>query len=174
MGDVNNKTSDDSALFRKAMADVVQYPEARHVRYDSISKLTGKTHNKSSRNLESAASITLDKTHADFLEFARHGISKRTFQRLKRGGYPIDDTLDLHGQTQDQAAHSIAHFLYHPIDSGNTCVLIIHGKGLRSDVPGGVLKHFTADWLKQQAVVRAFCTTVPRDGGGGAVYVLLG
>lgn len=36
-----------------------------------------------------------------------------------------------------------------------------------------VLKGKVNVWLRQKGEVMAFCTAIPRDGGTGAVYVLL-
>ena len=52
-------------------------------------------------------------------------------------------------------------------------MLVIHGKGMNS--PGGeaVLRKLTRHWLTQRSDVLAYCDAIPRDGGKGAVLVLL-
>ncbi len=81
--------------------------------------------------------------------------------------------LDLHGLTVDEARERLAAFVAGQRDHERRCVLIIHGKGLRS--PGGrsVLKAFVHDWLDGHRAIATFCTALPRDGGDGAVYALL-
>jgi len=49
----------------------------------------------------------------------------------------------------------------------------VHGKGLRSGPRGPVLKHAVNTWLRKVDAVLAFASAPRRDGGTGAVYVLL-
>ena len=51
-------------------------------------------------------------------------------------------------------------------------VIIIHGKGYRSQ-GRPVIKPMVNRWLRQDDEVLAFCSARPKDGGTGAVYVLL-
>ena len=53
------------------------------------------------------------------------------------------------------------------------CAHIIHGKGYRSGERQPVLKRKVNYWLRLRPDVLAFCSATPRDGGTGAVYVLL-
>jgi DNA-nicking Smr family endonuclease len=52
-------------------------------------------------------------------------------------------------------------------------VRIVHGKGNGSPQRLPVLKVKVSHWLQQWDSVLAFCTAHPRNGGTGAVYVLL-
>ncbi len=75
--------------------------------------------------------------------------------------------------TREQAKTALARFLRHMEVRGARCVRIVHGKGVSS--PGGqpVLKQHLDGWLRQSRQVIAFSSARPRDGGTGAVYVLL-
>lgn len=107
------------------------------------------------------------------LFYLRHGVQKKVLRDLKKGQrYPAKDTLDLHGLTQTQAQTAIDQALLNLHDAGLTCLLVIHGKGLGS-ANGPVLKNFTSAYLKTLPQVRAFCSALLRDGGTGALYVLL-
>ena len=53
------------------------------------------------------------------------------------------------------------------------CVHLIHGKGYGSGGDLPVLKNRLNSWLRQHHEVLAFCSAQPRDGGRGALYVLL-
>ena len=101
------------------------------------------------------------------------GIQKRVIQQLKRGQIPCQSRLDLHGSTVEQAYTTVMHFLQHARDSGLYCVLIIHGQGYRSAGGVPVLKQNLDYWLRRHDGVLAFQSAQPRDGGKGAVYVLL-
>jgi len=96
-------------------------------------------------------------------------------RRLRRGGFPVDGSLDLHGKTAGEAKEAIAEFLRDKRARGERCVLIIHGKGEHSPGPA-VLRGEISAWLSQGAAsnhVAAFATAMDEDGGSGAVYVLL-
>ncbi len=107
------------------------------------------------------------------LAFQRAGVRTQVVRRLRRGLYPIDDELDLHGLTQNAARHQLAEFIARSRDEGCRCVRIIHGKGYRSGARGPVLKTAVNLWLRRHLDVMAFVSARAIDGGAGAVYVLL-
>jgi DNA-nicking Smr family endonuclease len=107
------------------------------------------------------------------LSFQRAGVRIQTLRRLRRGLYPIDDELDLHGLTQTAARDLLAEFIVRSRDRGCRCVRIIHGKGYRSGARGPVLKAAVNLWLRRHMDIMAFVSARPIDGGAGAVYVLL-
>jgi DNA-nicking Smr family endonuclease len=110
------------------------------------------------------------------------GLDKASAERLKRGRYPIEARIDLHGMTQDGAHGALGDFIAASARAGRRCVLVITGKGLRrlgDDRPAGeigVLRGAVPRWLNEtpnRTRILAFATAQPRDGGGGAFYVLL-
>jgi DNA-nicking Smr family endonuclease len=112
-------------------------------------------------------------TGADVLSFSRPGVRARTLKHLRRGLYPIENELDLHGLTQTAARDYLADFLDYSRNAGHRCVRIVHGKGYRSGARGPILKIAVNAWLKRHADVMAFTSARAIDGGTGAVYVLL-
>jgi len=109
----------------------------------------------------------------DHLSYCDVGIQKRTFRKLRGGGYPIADQLDLHGLTRKEARALLYEFLTIIDIPPQHCTLIVHGKGYSSHQQQSVLKTSTYFWLKQHDRVLAFHSALPMDGGTGAVYVLL-
>jgi len=107
------------------------------------------------------------------LSFQRAGVRIQVMRRLRRGLYPIEDELDLHGLSQTAARDRLVEFIARSRDGGCRCVRIIHGKGYRSGVRGPVLKTAVNLWLRRHTDVMAFVSARPIDGGGGAMYVLL-
>jgi DNA-nicking Smr family endonuclease len=107
------------------------------------------------------------------LTFRRPGISDVVFRKLRRGRFSIQGELDLHGLTGEQAREALRTFLAESVHAGSTCVRVVHGKGLRSGPRGPVLKASVNRWLRQWDDVLAFVSAPTRDGGTGAVYVLL-
>jgi DNA-nicking Smr family endonuclease len=116
-----------------------------------------------------ADAVTVD----GVLSFQRAGVRIQVMRRLRRGLYPIDDELDLHGLTQSAARNQLADFLVRSRDGGLRCVRIIHGKGYRSGARGPVLKTAVNLWLRRHMDVMAFVSARAIDGGTGAMYVLL-
>jgi len=109
----------------------------------------------------------------DEMLFRRTRISRPVIDRLRRGQYAIEDEIDLHGLTADEAREALRAFLSDCLKRRRRCVRVVHGKGLRSGPRGPVLKHAVNIWLRKVQSVLAFATTPARDGGTGAVYVLL-
>jgi len=80
--------------------------------------------------------------------------------------------LDLHGLTVIEARNELLEFLGECEVLGIRHAIIIHGKGFRSkDKP--VIKPMVNRWLRSTDNVLAFHSAQPKDGGSGAVYVLL-
>jgi DNA-nicking Smr family endonuclease len=109
----------------------------------------------------------------DYLEFARPGVQKRLFADLQRGYLAVEMELDLHGLTAAYARQVLDEFLSDCARLDVRCARIIHGKGYRSGEGQPVLKRNVNYWLRLYDGVLAFCSATRRDGGTGAVYVLL-
>ena len=107
------------------------------------------------------------------LAYHRGGVRDQLIRKLRRGLFPVEDELDLHGCTQTAARMLLAEFLAASRDAGHRCVRIIHGKGYRSAGRGPVLKVAVDLWLRRHFDVMAFASAKAIDGGTGAVYVLL-
>lgn len=105
--------------------------------------------------------------------YLRNGLNKMTLRKLRRGQWPIQDTIDLHGSTSSEARKLLADFLHHAFNHGLRCVNVIHGKGWRTEGGEGVLKIRVRHWLTQYPQVLAFCEAPAHAGGGGAVWLLL-
>jgi DNA-nicking Smr family endonuclease len=110
------------------------------------------------------------------VEGRRQGVTPDVARKLRRGTYPIDARLDLHGETVESARKALEAFLKAKRAKGERCVLVIHGKGEHSPRGQGILRGEMAAWLSQGGAsphVAAFATATETDGGEGAVYVLL-
>jgi DNA-nicking Smr family endonuclease len=160
-----------------------RYREERHLPQESAPKPPVKTRGIQLAEPTPSSSVFIDETSQDdSVLFARGGLQNRVIRKLKRGEFGFSEILDLHGRTTAQSDHDLSQFLAESIRDGLLTVLIIHGKGLHSvksdfesdsGQPDGVLKRYTVNWLKRQSGVMAFCSALPKDGGTGALYVLL-
>jgi len=133
------------------------------------------------READEAAVATELLTHAidpallevgEELSHLRASRDPRLLKRLRRGAYAVQAELDLHQMNAAAARASITDFLAECHREGQTCVRIIHGKGLRSR-GGPVLKVLTDRLLRLRGDVVAFASAPSAQGGTGAVLVLL-
>ncbi len=109
----------------------------------------------------------------DYLEFMRPGIQKSYLKQIRNGKIERQDQLDLHGFRRDDAREILLEFLEHAQQQSFKLVRIVHGKGYHSETGQPVLKAMLNKWLKNLPSVLAFVSATPKDGGTGAVYVLL-
>jgi DNA-nicking Smr family endonuclease len=186
---VKQRSTDiEAETFRAAVRDVTplaQTPQAAGLAKPKPRARVRKGTAAETENIDEAMPLLADSVaHADgsaadaptsesALAFQRAGVRIQTMRKLRRGLYPIDDELDLHGLTQSAARDLLAEFLVRSRDGGCRCVRIIHGKGYRSGARGPVLKAAVNLWLRRHMDVMAFVSARPIDGGAGAVYVLL-
>jgi DNA-nicking Smr family endonuclease len=105
-------------------------------------------------------------------------IDRRLKSKLSRGNAEIDAKLDLHGHTQAQAKSRLLRFLETAQTREHALVLLITGKGKRSDDSwsneGGVLKRQVPLWLSLpefRSLVIGFEEAGIRHGGAGALYI---
>jgi DNA-nicking Smr family endonuclease len=123
--------------------------------------------------IDSAASDIEKVGLEDSLSFIAPGLQNNVLKKLRRGYFGLDAEIDLHGLTSNEAKRQLLHFLHACVEAGCRCVHIVHGKGYRSTDNHPVLKNSINLWLRQHKDVQAFCSAPPRDGGTGAVFVLL-
>lgn len=106
----------------------------------------------------------------------------KAFRQLRRGRVKPDARIDLHGMTLDRAHSALVRFVMMQHASGKRLLLVITGKGKRSDDQGpipvrqGALRHQVPEWLRLQplaGVVLQVTQAHPSHGGAGAYYVYL-
>jgi DNA-nicking Smr family endonuclease len=100
-------------------------------------------------------------------------IDRNTAERFRKGKYPIDATLDLHGMTEVKAHEALMRFIHAAVKRGDRCLLVVTGKGTRGE---GVLKRSLPYWLGDDAIapnILTFDGAKAKDGGSGAWYILL-
>jgi DNA-nicking Smr family endonuclease len=119
----------------------------------------------------------MDITFSDeYIEGRVHGFGRRLMEKLKKGQFPIQDHIDLHGLTKQEAETRVRDFLIESHRFGLRCVLVVHGRGLNSENNIPVLKERLPIWLSKgtvRKIVLAFSTAQRYDGGTGAIYILL-
>ena len=124
-----------------------------------------------------SGSASMDITFSDeYMEGSVKGFDRKLMQKLKKGLFPIQDYVDLHGMIKSDAEMKMRDFILKCHRQGFRCILVVHGKGLNSENKVPVLKEQIPLWLSRgpvRKIILAFCTAMPYDGGTGAIYLLL-
>lgn len=171
------KDEDEMALFYAAMRDVAPLPTTDKLvpSGPKIPPIPRKQNYPEQSTAEDVLSdhIAMEIEAGDEWSYLRPGMSRQTLRRLRRGYWGIQDNLDLHGFTRDEARQELSVFLDACVQEKYRCVRVIHGKGLSSKNREPVLKIRIGNWLMQRTDVLVFCQAKPEDGGGGAILILL-
>ncbi len=172
-----NLTPEDSDLFRQTVGTV------HTVKSDKVlltpenkPKPVPKSQavNMEDRLSDEAVGYDIEKVGLeDALSFMAPGLQHNVLKKLRKGQFGLDAEIDLHGLNSNEAKRQLLHFLHDCVEDGCRCVHIVHGKGYRSVDNHPVLKNKLNLWLRQHKDVQAFCSAPLKEGGTGAVFVLL-
>jgi DNA-nicking Smr family endonuclease len=114
--------------------------------------------------------------HPEYIEGWIGVVGKRYLPNLRSGMYSIQGQIDLHGANRVEARLMVEDFVMRMSRFRSCCVKIIHGRGINSPEDRAVLKDYLQHWLSTRRMSRyvlAYASAPPKDGGVGAVYVLL-
>lgn len=92
----------------------------------------------------------------------------KVFEDLKAGNLRWFEAVDLHGCTVEEARSAVLQIIQMAKDNNQNVIKIVHGKG-----PEAILKTYVNSWLRQHRDVLAFVSAPEKQGGTGAVLVLL-
>ena len=95
-------------------------------------------------------------------------LQHKVFEDLKAGKIRWFEAVDLHGCTVEQARAAVLQIIQMAKDENQNVIKIVHGKG-----PEAILKTYVNGWLRQHRDVLAFVSAPEKQGGTGAVLVLL-
>jgi len=173
---------DDTVLFRRAVKSVVPIKDTRRAILpptpaDAEDVLRGRRAvamgSESPHTTQVSDHYRPAHVHHDDASFLRPGHGPDVVKGLRSGKWPTGATLDLHGNNIDEARERLDRFIQSCIDHRIRCVRIVHGKGYGSKDGEPVLKQTIRRWLTQMEAVSAYAECPERDGGAGAVQVLL-
>ncbi len=177
MADNKNPGDDDRALFRASVRGVTRLRQERRPpprkRVKPVPRMTLEDEAQVRRDMLDLPFDDAEVETGEELLYTRPGLQHNLMRKLRRGQYVTRAELDLHGMTAAEARPALADFIARCQARDLRCVRIIHGKGLSSPDRKPVLKSRVNAWLQRSDAVLAFCSARPRDGGTGALYVLL-
>ncbi len=173
---------DEDALFLQAMENVEKIPDRT-----SAPKNKPPEWNKIDEEAEAQRMLVqlvngrlpFDISDSDeFVEGGVQGLDRQVIKKLRAGEFSVQDRLDLHGMSRNEARDAVERFITDRRARGLRCVLLIHGRGIHSKDQVPVLKDALRAWLERGrgrigGAVLAFSSARPCDGGLGAMYVLL-
>jgi len=173
--------ADDMAAFRRTMQSVKPIKQAARVEHKPApqpapalrrANALGETSTRADVGVSDSGEITLLLSEGG-TAFVRSDAAPDTARNLRRGQWRAGAELDLHGLRVEQARHAMLSFLDECQEHGIRCVRIVHGKGYGSEGLEPVLKDKARTWLVQKTEVLAFSEAPEREGGAGALLVLL-
>ena len=175
------KVPDDEELFGKAMREVREIREYREMPlYSRKTASEFKITSSDSEALKALEEITKGKRPinlpdtSEYVEWVNRDYREDIIKKLHEGQYAVQDCLDLHGISVEEADLEVEDLFKKSLRHGYRCIKIIHGRGLRSP-NGPVLKDTLIKWLqfRYRKYIAAFVTARQCDGGLGALYILL-
>lgn len=164
---------DDNDLFRDAMGDVTPLK-------DTTTTLWLKAPStKAPRKPPGESELENFLTRGDLeivplntpLEYRADGIQQGILDKLRRGEYQLNASLNLLRQPVETCRQALFNFMMQAHKQGLRNLLIIHGKGRDDESHANIVRSYLARWLKQFDDVQTFCVAQTRHGGAGALYV---
>jgi DNA-nicking Smr family endonuclease len=175
---------DEAALFLEAVGTARRPPGAKRV-VQEAGLASDDVRTLPTDDVESLARLAELVADAEQFELSEsdggpagwvRGFDARVFRRLRAGEFAPGGSIDLHGLTREQARPALERFLARERELGHRCALVVTGRGLNSEAQVPVLRTEVPAWLTAARLARAvlaFCGAKPKDGGAGALYVLL-
>ncbi len=177
---VEPRPEDDLALFRQQMQGVQPIASANSAKLSKTlqKKPTAQTLAKRASAvgpMETDQALLSD-THAMLnpvasqasLSYRIATLQHKVFEELKSGNLRWFEAVDLHGCSVEDAREAVLQVLQMAKDENQNVIKIVHGKG-----PDAILKTYVNSWLRQHRDVLAFVSAPEKQGGTGAVLVLL-
>jgi DNA-nicking Smr family endonuclease len=107
---------------------------------------------------------------------AAPGVNDAKLFALGRGDPEPEERIDLHGLRLDAAGRILMDRIESARARGLRCVVVVHGRGQRSETGEAVLRDALPGWLSKAASAKhllGFAPAPKRHGGKGAMLVLL-
>jgi DNA-nicking Smr family endonuclease len=161
---------DDKSEFEKAMSDTRPLEDR-----DKVAPRPKTLRRRKRRDDEGGAEgFEIDRL-GERHEGLAPGTDRKLLVKLRNGEFKPDERIDLHGMDAVTARRRVHEKLNATRQAGGRCLLVIHGRGNRSEA-GPVLKESLLEWLVEPpaaGAVLAFSSATGGHGGVGATYVLL-
>ena len=177
---VEQEQEDDFALFQKQMQGVQKMDAGNIAKMDKASRKKPDAQTLAKRAAAIGPMETDDALLSDTqamlnpvasqaaLSYRIATLQHKVFEDLKAGNLRWFEAVDLHGCTVEEARSAVLQIIQMAKDDNQNVIKIVHGKG-----PEAILKTYVNSWLRQHRDVLAFVSAPEKQGGTGAVLVLL-
>lgn len=177
---VEQEQEDDFALFQKQMQGVQKMDAGNIAKMDKASRKKPDAQTLAKRAAAIGPMETDDALLSDTqamlnpvasqaaLSYRIATLQHKVFEDLKAGNLRWFEAVDLHGCTVEEARSAVLQIIQMAKDANQNVLKIVHGKG-----PEAILKTYVNSWLRQHRDVLAFVSAPEKQGGTGAVLVLL-
>ena len=186
----NNIISNDDELWNNITKNDKKYIKSNRFVTKNVNSVKKKLNTKNNMKHETANNESIKKDIKSDITIAKNsrniqeldpkiipsGISASQADKLRKGKIRPERTIDLHGFTQLRAHSYINDELIKCHRRNIRSILIITGKKYGKMGAEGVLKKEVPKWLNLSPLKEIILMTswaTPRDGGEGALYVLL-
>ncbi|WOE32708.1 Smr/MutS family protein [Acinetobacter sp. SAAs470] len=171
---------DDQALFQRHMQGVEKIPHANtaKIKKNIVQKPNAQV---LAKRAAAMGPMEIDQTELSdtqamlnpvasqaTLSYRIGTLQHKVFEDLKAGNLRWFEAVDLHGCTVEEARIAVLQIIQMAKDENQNVIKIVHGKG-----PEAILKTYVNGWLRQHRDVLAFVSAPEKQGGTGAVLVLL-
>lgn len=177
--DAKPALNDDDALFLEEMAGVKPISSDRQLLKTKQLDPVSAEARRQAAVAQPVTASSLTTSEVEWLDpwvplsYKRPGVQNGVFRKLKQGAYAAEARLDLHRMTVEQASEAVFRFVRDAQKYDLRSLVIVHGRGGRDGSGKAVIKSYVNRWLPELEAVQAFASAQERDGGTGAVYVLL-
>ena len=177
---VEQEQEEDFALFQKQMQGVQKMNAGNTAKIEKVGRKKPDAQTLAKRAAAEGAFETDDAELSDTqamlnpvasqaaLSYRIATLQHKVFEDLKAGNLRWFEAVDLHGCTVEEARSAVLQIIQMAKDDNQNVIKIVHGKG-----PEAILKTYVNSWLRQHRDVLAFVSAPEKQGGTGAVLVLL-
>ncbi len=177
---VEQEQEEDFALFQKQMQGVQKMNAGNIAKIDKVGRKKPDAQTLAKRAAAIGPMETDDALLSDTqamlnpvasqaaLSYRIATLQHKVFEDLKAGNLRWFEAVDLHGCTVEEARSAVLQIIQMAKEENQNVIKIVHGKG-----PEAILKTYVNSWLRQHRDVLAFVSAPEKQGGTGAVLVLL-
>ena len=159
------KKLDNSNIAKIERADIRKKPDAKTLAKRVAAEGTFETNHA---ELSDTQAILNPVASQATLSYRIATLQHKVFEDLKAGNLRWFEAVDLHGCTIEEARSAVLQIIQIAKEENQNVIKIVHGKG-----PEAILKTYVNGWLRQHRDVIAFVSAPEKQGGTGAVLVLL-
>ena len=169
--DNNHISTDDIDLFRQSISGAKAFKQDT-IRFTNKPKVSQAKQFSQQKKQHQAEFFFSDEYVPDInthgtVSYVKPGHDSYLAKQLRRGDYPPDLTLDLHGLNKELAKDELAGLIHECKKQHYYCACVVHGIGER------ILKHKVPQYLVQHPDVIAMHQAPLEFGGKGAVLILI-